>query len=138
MLATAVAAYLVCAAAVVGLLLWQTNRILTDQVLVTLGAEAELLRAEARTGGDPALVRAVEARSLPGSAGLYFLADAAGNTSTARTATLQPIDTIAPSAPTVSELSGATGYSAGFSVNANAAVTVTVDGAPLDAGFILK
>ena len=59
--------------------MWRTNRILTDQVLVTLGAEAELLRAEARTGGDPALVRAVEARSLPGSAGLYFLADAAGN-----------------------------------------------------------
>jgi signal transduction histidine kinase len=77
--AVAVAAYLVCAGAVVGLLVWQTNRILTDQVLVTLGAEAELLRAEARTGGDPALVRAVEARSLPGSAGLYFLADAAGN-----------------------------------------------------------
>jgi signal transduction histidine kinase len=77
--AVAVAAYLVCAGLVVGLLLWQTNRILTDQVLATLGSEAELLRAEAQRGGDPALVRAVEARSLPGSPGLYFLADASGN-----------------------------------------------------------
>jgi signal transduction histidine kinase len=76
--AVAVAAYLVCAGLVVGLLLWQTNRILTDQVLATLGSEAELLRTEALRGGDPALVRAVEARSLPGSAGLYFLADASG------------------------------------------------------------
>jgi len=77
--AVAVAAYLVCAGLVVGLLLWQTNRILTDQVLATLGSEAELLRAEAQRGGDPALVHAVEARSLPGSPGLYFLADASGN-----------------------------------------------------------
>ena len=77
--AVAVAAYLICAGLVVGLLLWQTNRILTDQVLATLGSEAELLRAEAQRGGDPALVRAVEARSLPGSPGLYFLADASGN-----------------------------------------------------------
>jgi signal transduction histidine kinase len=77
--AVAVAAYLICAGLVVGLLLWQTNRILTDQVLATLGSEAELLRAEAQLGGDPALVRAVEARSLPGSPGLYFLADASGN-----------------------------------------------------------
>ena len=55
--AVAVAAYLVCAGAVVGLLLWQTNRILTDQVLVTLGAEAELLRAEAA----PAAIRRARA-----------------------------------------------------------------------------
>ncbi len=76
--AVAVAAYLVCAGLVVGLLLWQTNRILTDQVLATLGTEAELLRAEARAGDTAALMRAVEARSVPGSAGLYFLADASG------------------------------------------------------------
>jgi signal transduction histidine kinase len=76
--AVAVAAYLVCAGLVVGLLLWQTNRILTDQVLATLAAEAELLRAEASRGDTPALVRAVGARSLPGSAGLYYLADASG------------------------------------------------------------
>jgi signal transduction histidine kinase len=76
--AVAVATYLVCAGLVVGLLLWQTNRILTDQVLATLAAEAELLGAEASRGDTPALVRAVEARSLPGSAGLYYLADASG------------------------------------------------------------
>ena len=76
--AVAVAAYLVCAGVVVGLLLWQTNRILTDQVLATLGTEADLLRTEAHGGDTAALVRAVEARSVPGSAGLYFLADASG------------------------------------------------------------
>ena len=76
--AAAVAAYLVCAGVVVGLLLWQTNRILTDQVLATLSAEANVLRAEARTGDAAALARAVEARSAPGGPGLYFLADAAG------------------------------------------------------------
>jgi signal transduction histidine kinase len=76
--AVAVAAYLVCAGVVVGLLLWQTNRVLTDQVLETLGAEADLLRAEARTGGRAALVRAVEAHSLAGGPGLYFLSDRRG------------------------------------------------------------
>jgi len=76
--AVAVAVYLVCAGVVVGLLLWQTNRVLTDQVLGTLGAEADLLRAEAQTGGRSALVRAVEARSRAGGPGLYYLADSVG------------------------------------------------------------
>jgi len=72
--AVAVVAYLVCAGVVVWLLLWQTNRILTDQVLETLRAEADLLTAEAQSGDETALVRAVEARSRPGGPGLYFLA----------------------------------------------------------------
>ncbi len=76
--AVAVAAYLVCAGVVVGLLLWQTNRILTDQVLQTLSAEADLLSAEAKEGDTAELVRAVEARSQPGGPGLYFLADKDG------------------------------------------------------------
>lgn len=76
--AVAVAAYLICAGVVVGLLLWQTNRVLTDQVLETLGAEADLLRAEAQSGGRAALVRAVEARSRAGGPGLYLLGDGAG------------------------------------------------------------
>jgi signal transduction histidine kinase len=76
--AVAVVAYLVCAGVIVGLLFWQTNRILTDQVLETLRAEADLLTAEAQEGGRAALVRAVEARSQPGGPGLYFLADPDG------------------------------------------------------------
>ena len=59
--AVAVAAYIVCAGVVVGLLLWQTNRILTDQVLETLSSEADLLATEANVGDRAELVRAVEA-----------------------------------------------------------------------------
>jgi signal transduction histidine kinase len=74
--AVAVVAYLFCAGIVVGLLLWQTNRILTNQVIETLRTEADVLSAEAR-GNDPAaLVRAIDARSRAGGPGLYFLADA--------------------------------------------------------------
>ena len=76
--ATTVAAYLAFAGLVVGVLLWQTNRVLTSQVLSTLHAEAELLKAEAQSGDRAALVRAVEARSRPGGPGLYYLADQSG------------------------------------------------------------
>jgi signal transduction histidine kinase len=76
--ATTVAAYLAFAGLVVGVLLWQTNRVLTRQVLSTLQAEAGLLKAEAQSGDRAALVRAVEARSRPGGPGLYYLADQSG------------------------------------------------------------
>lgn len=76
--AATLAAYLVCAAIIVGLLFWQTNRILTDQVLTTLRTEADLLTAEAQAGDPAALARAVAARSRSGGPGLYFLADASG------------------------------------------------------------
>lgn len=76
--AITVAVYLVFSGAVVGLLLWQSNRVLTNQVLVTLGAEADLLKAEAQSGDRDAIVRAVDARSRAGGPGLYFLADNAG------------------------------------------------------------
>jgi signal transduction histidine kinase len=76
--AVAVAAYLVCAGVIVGLLLWQTNRVLTDQVLETLSAEADLLSAEAKEGDVGELARAVQARSQSGGPGLYFLADKTG------------------------------------------------------------
>ncbi|KAB2937487.1 MAG: HAMP domain-containing histidine kinase [Hyphomicrobium sp.] len=76
--AVTVAVYLACAGLVVGLLLWQTNRVLTSQVLATLNAEAELLKAEAQEGDRAALIRAVEARGRPGGLGLYYLADKSG------------------------------------------------------------
>ena len=76
--ATTVAVYLAFAGLVVGLLLWQTNRVLTNEVLATLQAEAALLKTEARDGDAAALVRAVETSSRPGGPGLYYLADASG------------------------------------------------------------
>ena len=76
--AVAVAAYLICAGIVIGLLLWQTNRILTDQVLAALQSEAVLLEAEARSGDLQSLERAVNVRSRPGGLGLYYLEDATG------------------------------------------------------------
>lgn len=76
--AVAVVAYLVCAGVIVGVLLWQTNRILTDQVLETLQGEGDLLSAEAREGDRAGLVRAVTARSQSAGPGLYYLADERG------------------------------------------------------------
>ncbi len=78
MAAVTAAAYLAFAGIAVGLLLWQTNRVLTNEVLTTLHAEAEVLKAEAQSGDKAALVRAVEARSRPGGPGLYYLGDASG------------------------------------------------------------
>ena len=54
------------------LLLWQTNRILTDQVLATLRARGRAAHRRGAVGRPAALVRAVEARSRPGGPGLYF------------------------------------------------------------------
>lgn len=76
--AITVAAYLAFAGLVVGFLLWQTNRVMTSQVLATLDGEAQQLRAEEQAGGTQALVRAVETRSSSGGPGLYFLGDARG------------------------------------------------------------
>ena len=73
-----VAIFLVIAALLLGILFWQTNSVLTDQVITTLTAEAEALRAEAQSGGQSGLVDAVAARSRPEGPGLYYLADAAG------------------------------------------------------------
>lgn len=78
MAAVTAAAYLAFAGIAVGLLLWQTNRVLTNEVLATLHAEADVLKAEAQAGDKAALVRAVEARSRPGGPGLYYLGDASG------------------------------------------------------------
>ena len=75
--AGAVGAFAVVSALIAGTLFWQTNQVLTDQVVVTLVAEAEALQKEAR-GGLPALVEAVAARSRPEGPGLYVLMDASG------------------------------------------------------------
>ncbi|MGL4394996.1 MAG: ATP-binding protein [Hyphomicrobium sp.] len=75
--AAAVALFLVAAAALAGVLFWQSNRVLTDQVLLTLNSEARVLQGEA-AGGVQALANAVQALSRPEGPGLYFLADSTG------------------------------------------------------------
>ena len=76
--AAAVMLFLLAAALVSGLLFWQSNKILTDQVLASLNAEATALRAEAVSGGIAGLSAAVEASSRPDGPGLYYLADSNG------------------------------------------------------------
>ena len=76
--AMTIAAFVLAASAIVALMVWQTNRIVTDQVLRELRGEADLLRATAAAGGAKALKEAVDLRSLPPARGLYRLSDAAG------------------------------------------------------------
>jgi signal transduction histidine kinase len=73
------AAFLVLAGAVAGLLFWQTNAVLSEQVLATVKAEAVALQSEAALNGVPGLIEAVSKRSIPEGPGLYFLADLRGN-----------------------------------------------------------
>lgn len=77
LVATAVVVFVLLAAALAGLLFWQSNNVLTEQVLVGVRAEAEILRREAAKGGE-ALAQAVAAVSHPEGPSLYFLSDAAG------------------------------------------------------------
>ena len=70
--------FVMIAGLLLAILFWQTNKVLTDQVLTTLTAEAEALRTEAQTSTPTALVESVTARSRPEGPGLYFLADAMG------------------------------------------------------------
>jgi signal transduction histidine kinase len=76
--ALAVAFFLFAAAIVVGFLFWQTNNLLTDQVLTTLNAEARILSSEMKVGGQVKLTETVTALSRPQGIGLYYLADASG------------------------------------------------------------
>lgn len=76
--AAAVAFFLFVAAIVVGFLFWQTNNLLTDQVLSTLNAEARILSSEMNVGGRAKLTQTVTALSHPQGTGLYYLADRSG------------------------------------------------------------
>jgi signal transduction histidine kinase len=76
--AGAIALFLLIAALIVGLLFWQTNRILTEQTLEALNAEARFLRSEAESGGSEAIVSLVKGLSRLDGVGLYFLADGQG------------------------------------------------------------
>jgi signal transduction histidine kinase len=76
--ALAVAFFLFAAAIVVGFLFWQTNKLLTDQVLGTLTAEARILSSEMKVGGQTKLAETVSALSRPNGSGLYYLGDGSG------------------------------------------------------------
>ena len=76
--AAAVAFFLFAAAIVVGFLFWQTNNLLTRQVLAALNAEARILASEMKVGGRAKLTETVTALSRPGGTGLYYLADSNG------------------------------------------------------------
>lgn len=68
--------------AVTGLMVWvlfvATNRLLTERVLVALGAEAALLEDMAKVDGLGELARSIAARSRPEGPGLYILTHADG------------------------------------------------------------
>jgi signal transduction histidine kinase len=76
--AVAVAFFLLVAALVVGFLFWQTNNLLTNQVLGVLTAEARILSSEMKVGGRAKLAETVGAMSRLQGAGLYYLADPEG------------------------------------------------------------
>ena len=76
--ALAVAVFVLASAVVGAFLTWQTNTLLTNQVLATLNAEARMLAAELETGGPRKLAESVSALSRPDGTGLYYYADADG------------------------------------------------------------
>ena len=73
--AAAVFAFVMAAVIISGLLFWQTNAMITDQVLATLREEADLLRKQAADGGQPALVETITVLARPEGRGLYLLTD---------------------------------------------------------------
>ncbi|SDP46396.1 Signal transduction histidine kinase [Filomicrobium insigne] len=77
--AAAVVAFLVVAALVVAGLVWQTNKVLSEQVLRTLSSEAQVLSATEATGGLDAITRAINVRSELNQSNLYYLTDATGS-----------------------------------------------------------
>jgi len=68
----------IAAAGVVGYIYWQTNDLLTRQVVQTLAAEVKGLREQFDLGGVPLLARVVTERSLNAGSGLYLLSSAEG------------------------------------------------------------
>lgn len=76
--ALSIAAFLLTAAGIVGFLFWQTNNLLTDQVLSSLRAELQELRHIEAAAGSLSVAEAVKARARPEGPGLYFVADRSG------------------------------------------------------------
>jgi signal transduction histidine kinase len=73
-----VALFVLAAAAIVGSMFWQTNNLLTRQVLQSIEGEAEGLKVLAQSAGPGALTEAIAERSRSSGPNLYYLADAEG------------------------------------------------------------
>lgn len=70
-----VVAFLITAAAIIGYIFWQTNDLLTGQVIQTIAAEVNGLREQYQTGGVALLTHTLAERSLDPGNGLYLLVD---------------------------------------------------------------
>src|SRR5690606_25137519 len=77
-MAAYVAVFVTVAAAIAGVIVWQTNELLIRQVIATLSAEAEELRDLVRQRGSAAAAEVIAERSRLTQTSLYFLADAQG------------------------------------------------------------
>lgn len=76
--AAAVAAFLAAGALITALLFWQTNSILTDQIIASLRAEAEAFAQDVERGSLPELTAKIAALSANAGPALYFLGDIGG------------------------------------------------------------
>lgn len=78
LIASYVAVFVAAAAVIAGTLVWQTNEVLTRQVLSTIAAEADGLRALWQSQGAGAVAEPVAARSRLSQTHLYILVDRDG------------------------------------------------------------
>lgn len=78
LMAVFVAVFVTVAAIIAGVLVWQTNDLLIRQVVATITAEADGLRALARLKSPEAVAEVVAERSKAAQTHLYFLADPEG------------------------------------------------------------
>ncbi len=76
--ALSIAAFLVTAAGIAGFMFWQTNDLLTEQVLAGLRAEVQEMRHMEAAAGSASVAAAIKARARPEGPGLYFFADKSG------------------------------------------------------------
>ncbi len=72
------AVFLGAGSLILGFLFIEANRLMTEQVLETVGSEAAILEGEARSGGLEALAKSLAARAGANGAGLYLLESADG------------------------------------------------------------
>ena len=75
--ATSVGLFLLFAAGLAGVLFWQSNKLLTDQVMTSLRAETDFLKREAAKG-KLTLIPTIIALSKPDGPQLYYLVDEEG------------------------------------------------------------
>ena len=78
LIATYGALFILIAALIAAALYWQTNELLTRQVLQSISSETSELRSVALAGGPAAIRQAIEQRSSASKASLYYLVNSDG------------------------------------------------------------